>query len=290
MSSLLSFFPKESRIALNGEAASCREISDALLSPSLFGGEAVVVLEGGEKLGKKEQETLAECARIALTSGYLLSSVKTKVPFLSLFEKVGVVLDLLEEKPWEKEKRLIEEIHARVSASQKKIAPDAVSLLLEQLGPHLAFLDTEIDKLLCFVGEKKIIESSDISAISSFNEEESFWKIAEEIVWERTNPSIDASLFHGLILALRSQLQVGMKITELVDHKVPREEWGPFLPRLWPKLLEKRTSQALALGHAYFQRGLDLLFEIELLSRSSSSQEEALLDFYQFSIHDTYVR
>lgn len=271
-------------MTLNGASTSCKDIADALLSPSLFGGEPVVILEEGEKLGKKEQEILKDCVQLSLKSGYLLCSTKSKVPFSSLFEKTGVVLDLLEEKPWEKEKRLAEEIYSQVSASQKRIAPDAVQLLLERVGAESASLHSEIEKLLCFVGEKKIIERSDVLQIIAGEKEEAFWKIAEAIVWEGKSQEIDATSFHALLPSFRSELQVGLKICDLIDRKVAKETWSAFFPRLWPKLLEKRTAQAQKLGRDYFRRGLDFLFEIELLSRSGTSREEALLDLFQYGL------
>ena len=284
LKSLLSFLPKESRITLNGGETSCKDIAEALLSPSLFGGEPVVILEEGEKLGKKEQETLKDCVQLSLKSGYLLCSAKSKVSFLSLFEKAGVVLDLLEEKPWEKEKRLAEEIYFQVSSAQKRIAPDAVQLLLEKLGTQSAAIHSEIQKLLCFVGEKKTIERLDVLQIVAGEKEEVVWKIAEGFVWDRKMQEIEATSFHALLPSFRSELQVGLKICDLIEHQIPKEKWGAFLPRLWPKLLEKRTSQAEKLGRDYFRKGLDFLFEIELLSRSGTSREEALLDLFQYSL------
>ena len=66
-----------------------------------------------------------------------------------------------------------------------------------------------------------------------------------------------------------------------MDEKVPFEEW--HLPKIWPRTLEKRKAQVAQKGTDCFRKGLDLLFRIELLSRTGSNQLGALLDLFQAS-------
>jgi len=281
---ILSHLPGCDRISFQGSETSCGIVADALLSPTLFSGEPIVFLDEAEKMGKKEQQALADWVASSPHFGYFLACAGSKTPLSGPFEKVGVVFDLLEEKPWEKEKRLGEQMAERASAAGKRLASDAALLLLERMGPDPAGLASEIDKLICFVGDKPLIDRSDIFRISAAAKAHTLWQEAEGIVWEGETGASDPSSFHGLIPALRSQLQTGLKLFDLVSSGRPREEWASFLPRLWPKLMEKRTAQAAKLGRRYFKTGLELLFEIELLSRSGSSSEEALLDYFKISM------
>ena len=130
-----------------------------------------------------------------------------------------------------------------------------------------------------------MIERSDVFRISASSRASTLWQAAEEIVWEGELPAVDPASFHGLVPALRSQLQTGLKLADLSASNTPREEWNSYLPRLWPKVLEKRSSQAARLGRSFFKSGLDLLFQIELLSRTGALHEEALLDFFRISLH-----
>lgn len=282
---VLAYFPARPHIFFNGNDAVCRDIADALLSPSLFGGEPVVVLDEAEKMGKKELQALADLAGKSSLYGYLLSASRSKTALSAVFEKAGVVLDLGEEKPWDRERRLAEQIAERVQNAGKRLASDAISLLFERLGHDAALLDSEIDKLICFVGTRATIERSDVFRISASSRSSTLWQMAEEIVWEGAHPPFDPATFHGLVPALRSQLQTGLKLASLLASQTPREEWSAYLPRLWPKLLEKRSAQASRLGSGYFKNGLDLLFQIELLSRTGSTREEALLDLFRMSLH-----
>jgi hypothetical protein len=96
---------------------------------------------------------------------------------------------------------------------------------------------------------------------------------------------MDPAAFHSIIPSLRSQLEMGLKISELLAADTPRGEWAAFLPRAWPKMLEKRSAQAMKLGRSFFKNGLDLLFQIELLSRTGAGREGALLDLFRMRLH-----
>lgn len=199
---ILSYFKERPRIALNGDSAVCRTVADALLSPSLFGGEPVVVVDEAEKMGKKELQALSDLAGRSPLYGYLICGARSKTPLTASFEKAGVVFDLSEEKPWDKEKRLAEQIAERVQNAGKRLASDATSLLFERLGSDAALLDSEIDKLICFVGERPMIERSDVFRISASSRASTLWQAAEEIVWEGELPAVDPASFHGLVPAL----------------------------------------------------------------------------------------
>ncbi len=271
-------------IVFNGAEGSVRAIADALLSPTLFGGEPVVLVDEAEKMDKKELQAFSDLVGNMRLYGYLLCGQRSKTILNASFEKGGVVLDLTEEKPWDKEKRLAEQLFERAANGGKRLAADAAPLLFERLGFDAALLDAELDKLICYAGDRPTIERSDIFRISPHSRTQTLWMAAEEIVWEGGSPSLDAGSFHGLIPTLRSQLTLGMKIASLAASQTPREEWSAHLPKIWPKTLEKRSAQAIKLGVSYFQKGLDLLFEIELLSRTGQTNEAALLDLFRCSL------
>ncbi len=278
LSAILSFLP-DSPIRLRGEANSIKDSIDAMQSMSLF-GTSIVVIDEVEKFSKKDLEALSE--NLMSSSGYVLFGARSKVALLAIaVEKEGVVLDLLDEKPWDKEKRLSEELFAHAKNAGKQLLPDAALFLLERLGPDLALLESEIDQLICYVGDHSQILKDDIFAISPLSKTATLWQTAEEVVWEGGEfPGVDATSFHTLIPALRSQLHLGLCLATMIEERRPADEWHPFLPKLWPKTLEKRSSQAARLGSAYFQKGLEILFEVELLSRSHSNQYAALLELF----------
>jgi DNA polymerase-3 subunit delta len=283
LNEVLSYFKIEpTRISCDKSALA--DCMNAMQSMSLF-GESMAVIDCVEKLSKKEVQTLADS--LSAASGFVLIGSRSKLgPLFALVEKEGVVLDLLDEKPWDKEKRLAEILIERAHLASKKLLPDAAHLLFERLSLDQALLESEIDKLICYVGERPTITKEDILSISAMSQSSTLWSQAEEIVWEGADIlSMDSTSFHGLIPALRSQLHIGLSLATLIEEKKPSTEWGRYLPKLWPKTLEKRSSQAARLGVSYFRKKLEKLFEIELLSRSNSTQYSALLTSFQAETH-----
>jgi DNA polymerase III subunit delta len=285
--SIVRFLPPDAMpTRFSGADLELRDLLDALQTMSLFGSEPVVIVDEVEKIAKKPLQTLSD--HLSNASRYLLFGTRSKSALASLVEKEGVILDLLEEKAWDKETRLAEQLNTQAKNAGKRLASDAPQLLLERLGTDAALLESEIDKLICYVGERPVISREDILQISPASRQSTLWQTAEEVIWEGGEfPVIDSTTFHGLIPALRSQLHLGCTLATLIEEKCPSDRWNAYLPKLWPKILEKRSSQAARFGTTYFRKGLDKLMEIELLSRSTSTQYRALLDLFRASI---YVR
>ena len=282
---VISFFLAEgsSPLFFSGSEIVMRDLYDALQSPSLFGGESVVFLDELEKVGKKDLQNLSEQISSSQFSGHLILGSRLKTSLFSLIEKFGIVFDLTEEKPWEKEKRIIEQMSKKVQNGGKRLSSDVPPLLLERVGSDCALLDQEIDKLICFAGDRPTIERSDVFRVTMISKTETLWKIAEDLIWEGAqNTQVDS--FYALLPALRSQLQMGLKLASLHASGYPREKWSEYLPKIWPKTLEKRSAQAIKLGSFYFRKGLELLFEVEQLSRTGCTREEALFDLFRMNL------
>lgn len=268
----------------SGPEKGVREISDALLSPSLFGDGPAILLDEVEKMGKKDLQVLAGLVADPNLSGYIICGSRSKTILGAVFEKAGVVLDLSEEKPWDRDKRLALQLADRAKQAGKQLNPDAASFLGEKLGSDASLLDRELDKLICFVGDRPVIRREDAVLICAGSRTQTLWALAEQMVWEKERLRLEGNSFHGLIPALRSQFSLGLKIGSLLASGCPKDQWGSYLPKIWPKTLEKRIEQANRLGVSYFEKGMELLFQIELLSRTGQAREDAMLDLLWCSL------
>lgn len=264
-----------------GSEFDLRSFVDALQSPSLLGGESILFLDEAEKISKKTMQNLLDILERQSLSSYVLIGSRSKTALHGWAEKGGVILDLTEEKPWDREKRLLEQMADQAKEAGKKISMDVLNLLIERLDKEPALLTYEMEKLICYVGDRASIERDDVLQISAATRTHTLWQVAEEIVWDRGMSAVDATQFHGMMPLLRSQLQLGLKLATLIETKRPSEEWSAFLPKLWPKVLEKKSSLAARLGSVYFRKGLEKLFEIELASRHQSTQYGALMDLFR---------
>jgi DNA polymerase-3 subunit delta len=284
LEALLRFLATEDRIVqrFSGSGLSLKELSSHLQSSSLFGGEPIAVVDEVEKIAKADVASLR--GLFPTTFGYLILAAKSKSPLFEAAEEEGVVLDLVAEKPWEKERRIEQQLDALVKSVGKVFGSGALRSLLERLDLDAGVLEREVDKLLCYIGERPRIEIADVEKIASSSRTFTVWQTAEEWIWEGTGVT-DESIFHALIPALRLQLQLGLKIASLLKENASREEWGKALPKVFPKTLEKRTVQTERMGAAYFKRGLLALFDVELRSRTGSSSYGALLDLFRAKFH-----
>lgn len=283
--SILSYVetPDVQPVRFSGANLELKDLFDALQSPSLFGGESVVVLDELDQLNKKSLEAIGDFIKHPF-SGYLLMGSRTKA-LIAAAEKLGIVLDLTEEKSWDKEARIAEGLVEKAKNAGKRLDSDVVPLLFERLEKESALLESELDKLICYVGDRPTITRDDVLQISASSRTHTLWQVAEEIIWEGSpNLTLDESTFHGLVPILRSQLQLGLKIATLIESQTSSEMWSAHLPKVWPKTLEKRTSQAARLGSNYFRKGIHALFEMELLSRGSSTQYGALLSLFRSNL------
>jgi len=276
--------PEGQLLRMEGDEANLPQLFDALQSRSLFGGETVVVLDLCDKLGKKEAEGLGEFLEKGSLAGSLMLGASGKTVLAKAVEKLGVILDLSEEKPWDRDKRIGEGLQARAQSAGKRLGVGVVPLLFERLGNEVVLLDSEIDKLICYTGERLMIECADVLQISSASKMYSLWQMAEDLVWGE-GTMVESEAFHGLIPSVRAQLQLGLKLATFLAEGTAIQCGAPHFPKMWPKLLEKRKEQAAQKGMVFFQRGLDLLFKVELLSRTGSSQVEALFDLFRTGLY-----
>ncbi|MBX9744723.1 MAG: hypothetical protein K2X08_05880 [Chlamydiales bacterium] len=275
--------PDQPLVRWSAADASLSELFTEIDSFSLFTPNPVTLIDEVEKLSKKQAQGFIDLLQIDLR-GHLLLGARSKSSLYSAVEKRGVILDLCDEKPWEKEKRLTDQILDKVRQSGKRLTSEAFQILSQGMDKDAALLEQEINKLLCFTAERNVIESSDVLQVSVLSRSQTVWQMAEEMVWEgRFFSSIDEESFYGLLPALRYQLQTGLKIICFAESGFNSSEMSKRLPKIWPKVLEKRISQAVRLGASYFQKGLELLFRFELLSRSGSMNPAVLFDWFRVS-------
>ena len=155
-----------------------------------------------------------------------------------------MVLDLSLEKIWDKEKRYKEYVKEKCAQAKKIISAQNIDKLLSKVGIDLVAIQHETEKLITYVGSRNVIEYQDIKEISTTHVGYTLWQVAEKIVWEKkiniVQEHIDSSFFHGLVQAIRYQLQLGLKIQTFLESKKPIPA-GYF--KMSSKLFFKRQKQ-----------------------------------------------
>lgn len=253
-------------------------LAEELQQRSLFVAAPLILVDGLHELSAEIQRAWVHFfSNLHVSAGALILGSAAKLNYAAVVERHGIVFDLSEEKIWEKEQRLKDQAIERVEKEQKKWAPGALEALFVRIEKKSAWVAQEVEKLLLFAQDRAEITSEDVQAISSSSLSYTLWQIAERMVWEKGwgGEEMEAGDLQGLIACLRTQMQLGVKIASLQQRSVqPSRE---HFPTIWPKVLEKRIQQTLQLGLGFFEKGLEVLFQVEWLSRSTSLSEKALL-------------
>lgn len=273
-------------VRLTSPDDSFQRLQEEILTPTLWGGETLIIYEGADKV-----KNLHDLLSLRFpTQVHLLLGTSNFKPLSNLYlkgKKEIIVLDLSEEKPWEKERRLQEWVVLQARLAQKNLHPDVLHYLFEHVGPDAATLDQELAKLICYVGEKPQIDLKDAEAICGTRDLFTGWQLAEKIVWEcpialSDKPS-DLNFLFPFIGQLRYHLQLGYRLAEFVKNPIP--DFKRYFPTLRPNQLGKFIPLAKARKPHFFQRGLQALYNLEVASKSSPLDITALFDVFQARLY-----
>jgi DNA polymerase-3 subunit delta len=281
-------------VRLSGLDDSLERVKEEILTPSLFGGLTLVVYEAVDKV--KNNAELGELFAHFPPGVHLVlgaSGFKAVSELYQKGKKEIVALDMGDEKPWEKERRLQEWLVQEARSQQKTLNSDVVHYLMQHLGPDLATLDQELAKLICFVGDKPRIELEDAKAICGTRDLFTGWQLAEKIVWEKATSLgekiSDMGFLFPFIGQLRYHLQLGYRLAELIESKATPGDIKHHFPTLRPQQVEKFSTQAKARKPIFFHRGLEMLYNLEFASKSSPLDIAVLFDLFQAKLYEKTV-
>lgn len=274
------------KVWLSGLEATLTQVRDELLSPSLWGGVTVVIFDNVDKV-----KNLVELFAHLPPETHLIIGSGSFKPVSELYQKGKkeiVALDLSDEKPWDKERRLQEWLITRVKEQKKALSHESAVFLVQTLGADLAVLDQELGKLLCYVGEKEKIELTDVKAICGTRDLTTGWQLSEKLVWDRPislkGKASDLGFILPLIGQLRYQFQLGYEIAELLEKKTPMTDMKHHFPTV--RQLDKYIGIAKVRKPLFFSRGLQALYELEFSSKSSGVDTDILFDLFQGKVYE----
>jgi DNA polymerase-3 subunit delta len=196
-------------------------------------------------------------------------------------------------------------------ARQKEISEEALAELISRVGPHARQLDSEVEKVSLFVGERKEIEFADVAAVCSRNKTARAFALGDalgdrdlprllrcldEELWELKldRSKSEIGLLYGLIAKVRAMIMLKEMLREgwvkpemsyggfkTQLEQVPAEQFPAdrrFNPlALNPYVLYKALPQVKRYSQAELIRAMDLLFQCNHRLVSSSLDEALVL-------------
>jgi DNA polymerase III delta subunit len=277
--------PLAEKLFFDAEVESVAKITEALMTPSLISPLTIIAIDKVDKVKKGALERLAP----------LLFSASGPVRVIvgcSSTKKLDVpnrvtTLDLSDEKPWEKKERLTGWLVHLAQKEKKGIGSDGVAYLLEEIGAEMVALESELIKLITYVGERQQISLADVKAVVKPRRIATIWEVADATLLGKGGdvPSLDLDFLLPLIGQLRNLFQTGEKIVHLFQAGSAPHEIGKFLPEVKSQTLQKLIPLAKQKDPRFFRRGLSLLFEMELKCKSTQTNPALLFDLFRCHLH-----
>lgn len=302
------------------------KLREALQTLPFFGTGKVVWFKGCNFLSDERAatqdvtEALAELAgelkefswqnvRLLISAG----KVDKRKAFYKTLDKLGAVESFagwsVDDRDWAGQA----EVWARkaLRARQKEIADEALAELVSRVGPNAGLLDSEVEKVALYAGDRKEIELEDVAAVCTRNKmarafalgdalgdrdlprvlarlDEALWEV--KLDWQKS----EIGLLYGLISKVRAMLLLKELLregwvkpdTHYDRFKAQLEQVPPdqlpedkrFNPRsINPYVLYKALPQVKRYSQAELVRAMDLLFECNLRLVSSGLEESLVL-------------
>lgn len=255
----------------------------------LFAGKRIVLLQDADKLDKASMNLLEgyfEKPNPSICLVVSAAAINHSTNFYKKGEKTGIVLELAEEKPWEKEQSIHAWIAATVAAEGKQIAAPAIQQLVKLLGMQQSTLHSELQKLLCYVGERKEIQVQDIAAIVSPVAVETGWQLSEAVFRRDAAAALrisKAMLLDGvplilLLRQLRSQFQTGFQVCTILAQGGSGADVSKQFAYMKGSILERNMETAQNYGLKRYKEGLLKIDDAELQSKNGTADAELLAE------------
>ncbi len=270
-------------------------IFEELGALSLFSKRSILVLNAIEKWSKPTQKHVEKVLASPNTSQLLIlngTALNKNTTLYKRCETIGVLLEVPEEKPWEKEKSLAAWLIQAAQNLGKQCDPIAAQLLVKQLGVDQALLEQELFKLVCYVGERRRIEIADVATICGTLPTQTAWQLADALIkgdlaaaWPIANQLLlDPQQLLPLLRALRSQWQNGLQMTSLHQQGVSPEHIQRHFPNLSPSLIHRQLQQFIPYGMRRFKLGLLAIDSAESAAKNSGGDEQKILERLLFNL------
>lgn len=199
-------------------------------------------------------------------------------------EKAGIILDISEEKPWEKEKNIADWIVLHTKQLGKQINLPIAQQLVKQLGTDQMLLNNELQKLVCYVGDRKAITEKDISDICIHLNLETAWQLGESIFRRDAASALritkglldDGTALIALLRQIRYQFQTEFQVCSILTTGGTPGDVAREFPYMKGQILDRHVQTAQSYGMQRFKNGI-LAIDAAELSAKNSALDSSLL-------------
>ncbi len=164
------------------------------------------------------------------------------------------------------------------STYAKAIRPDAAMRLVELIGPDLAALDGELQKLVLYIGEAAEISVAAVDALVGFQHEHKVWDFVDALAEGDTRTALqrhdelwqmDHRIGFTLVGAVFYWINQVLKARELLDRRLPEKQIVQDLRLYPPQRAKAILTMARRWGVAGASRASAALLAADMASKTS---------------------
>ncbi len=273
----------------DGETTKIDAVLDELNTIPFLSDSKIVLLRRMDKMKKDALKALESYLDKPNPSVKFVASATALAANTRVYkkaEKAGVILSLAEKKPWEKESAYCQWLQENVSAEGKKMEPRAVQTLVKQTGLDKALLRMEMEKLICYVGDRPQITVADVAAICTRVDIDTIFQLSEAVFRLDAAAALlvarhlldGGAPLIGMIVQLRRQFQTEFQVCSILANGGNPADITAQFRHMYGKILDKHIQLARGYGMQRFKRGLLSIEETELTAKNSSLAPDFLLE------------
>lgn len=257
----------------DGETAQAADILGAWRTMAFLGGRRLILVRRAQDLPKGEANLLAEGLASPPTGNTLILLWDDKADNLNVLVQAAKSAGIVAVFWAPFENQMPGWIQERAGILGKSMSFDAARALLDVVGPNLAELAQEVEKLALYAKDKKAIELSDVEAIApestslQFLEfDRAFWRrdkgeILRMLEMRRSQGDPPEILLSHLVRIHRKLLSAKMLLAE---KKATREEIGFQMLRVKMRDPQEEFLQAItAFSWDQLMGGMEKLLQTE---------------------------
>ena len=274
--------------------------------PFFFSPWRIILVEADEnakgRLTSVEEEIIREYFSSPSSRTILVvvlgGKVKKTHPLVRFFSSLpSAAVRITEMKPL-KEDGIISWIERRLGQAGKQASPEAMKRLAEIIGSDLRMVDNELEKIITFVDDKKVIDNEDVNLVCDW--------VKTFFEWELTN-SLEKAEFRESLLILNNRFREGIRaeyilgtmanffrdillakiwLKEGMDRK---EIFATLKPRIQEKyrtLYATKFREFFSLVEEFSEEDLNHalaeLGKIDLILKTSDSSAQVLLEGFVY--------
>lgn len=273
----------------DGSRVQIEELFQEFDTLSFFSKKRIVVLHRLEEMPKpllKRLESYLSSPHPDVCLIMDAGEINRATNIFKLSEKNGVVLDVPEEKPWEKQRSMQSWLLEQAGKHGCSMAADAAHMMVQQLGTDGLTLSRELEKLVLYIGGRTQITLSDVQAVCGAVNTHTAWQLGDALVQRNAAEALkigtglldDGVSFFQLIRQIRSQFQTKYQVCSLLTNGGSPADVACEFPYMKGRILDQNCRMAHGYGMARFQKAMLKIDETEAMAKSVTADEYLLTE------------